>query len=114
MKTTAIRSGPPQLMSQRHPGRDRHDSPLNAVAEDAPGAEVLAAAASAADARLLAHDLGDQALDVPGVRQEVAVAAVAGEDDISIHHRFSDRDPRPFLADAGVDRAEKFPLREEV
>ena len=66
MKTTAIRPVPRELLRQRQAGRDRDDPALDAVAVDAPRAEVLAAAPAAADARLLAHDLGDQAVDVAG------------------------------------------------
>src|SRR6185312_7590162 len=50
------------LMSECHPGRYRDDTPLDAVAEDAPRANVLAAAASTAGSRLLAHHLCDQTL----------------------------------------------------
>ena len=75
---------------------------------------MLAAAPAAADARLLAHDLGDQALDVSRTCQEMSVAAMIREDDVAVDQRLRHGDARPLLADAGVDRPEELPLGEEA
>jgi hypothetical protein len=87
---------------------------LNAIAQDASRAEMLAAATARADAGLSAHDLRDQAVNVPRPGQKMAVAAVVGEDDVTFNQGLGDGDPRSFLANAGMHGAEKLPLGEEA
>ena len=91
-----------QLFGKRYAGRDRNDAALNPVAEDIGMADVLAAAAPAADAPLAAHDLGEESGIIFGAGEIVPVAAVVAEDGVLGTKMLGEGDARPFLSYAGV------------
>jgi hypothetical protein len=103
-----------KLVCERKAGGDRCDAALNAVAEHAVRANVLAAAAPAADAGLFPHDLGEQAIDVVGAREVMAVAPVIAENLIAVNEVPCDGEAGQFLADARMDRSKQLPCCKQV
>ena len=107
-------AGSCQLLGQREACRHGHDSSLDAVAEKALPAQVLAASATAANARPLAHNLGDQPIDIVGSCQEMSVTAVIAEHEIRRLQVLGDGNARPLLANARMDGPEQLALREQM
>src|SRR5262249_48382046 len=99
-------AGAEHALCQGEAGADGDDAALDAVAEEASGAEMLTAAAAAADAGTLTHDLGDQAFHVIRAGKEMTVVPMIAEDEVAVAQPPGDRDARPFLADAGMHGAE--------
>src|SRR6185437_913906 len=98
-------AAPRELLGQRQACRDRNDSALDAVAEELPPAQVLASADATARTAALAHDFGNETLDVVRPGEIVAVAAVVREDDVAAAVQGAcQRDGRELLADAGMSR----------
>ena len=76
--------------------------------------QVLAAAAAAADAAGLAHQLGEERGEVAAGGEEVAVAAVGAEDGVAGAEPAEKPDRDRLLADRGVRRPGEEPLRVEL
>ena len=106
-------SGAELFFGVGHTDRVRDDSPLNAVGMEVPPAEMLAAADSAADTALLSHQFRDQAGDIAGIGDVMAVAAMVREDDILRSEMGDDADGIRLLPDTGMGCSEQLPLGEE-
>ena len=78
------------------------------------GMQVLAAAAAAADAVGLAHQLGEERGEIAAGGEEVAVAAVRAEDGVARAEPAEEPDRDRLLADRGVRRPREQPLRVEL
>ena len=107
-------AGAGQPGGEREAGRHRHHPSLNAVAEKARGAEVLAAAASAADPGRAPHHFRHQTVDVSGSRQVVSVTAVVADHPVAGTQMIRDRDTGELLADAGVNGSEQLAFGEQL
>src|SRR6185436_6367044 len=71
-------------LGERHPGGHRHRAAEDAVRVEVAGEEVLAPALAAADAADATHHLAEQAVDVVGEGEIVAVAAVVRDHDVAL------------------------------
>ena len=103
-----------ELLRERDPERDRHQLALDARADEPGRMQVLAAAASAADAARAAHQLGEERGEVAAGSEEVAVAAVGAEDGVSRAEPAEEPDRDRLLADRGVRRPREQPLGVEL
>ena len=71
-------------------------------------ADMLAAAASAADAGDAAHHLGHQAVGIAGARQIMPMAAMVAHHQVAVDELAGNGHAGELLADAGMHRAEEF------
>ena len=106
---------PTPRLGERHPGRNRHDASEHAVRVEVAVAEVLAPALAAAGARRLPHHLAQQAHEISGEGDVVAVAAVIREDDVARGLEVRDHAHGVgLLADARMGGADELARGEEV
>ena len=95
-----------EFLGEGHAGGDGHNAPLDAVRVEVAMAQVLAAATAATNTRFAPHDLGDQAVRIPGINQVVPVASVRREHDVALQiERANNGDGAELLADARVGGA---------
>src|SRR5689334_2421238 len=110
----AYRVAAGQLVGKGNPRGRRHDAALNAVRLEARRTDVLAAAHTAADTGLLAHDFGQQTQRVARLREVVAVASVVAENVIAVGEVFHHRHRVGLLPDAGVGGSVECALLEQL